>query len=72
MGNPDKQKSLHALGLQPAARMDATTLQQKPAGTTPCPYSIPRKRPMDDNLGEQVMPQPVTEMHTVVIPSNIQ
>lgn len=53
VGNTGKQKSLHALGLQPAALMAAAELQQTPAGTTPCPYTLIPKRPLDDNLQGQ-------------------
>lgn len=57
MGNPSKQKSLHALALTPAAEMDVKELQQKPADTTPSPYqaALLKKRAADDaNLGVQV------------------
>jgi len=55
VGNAAKQKSLHALGLQPATHMDIATLQQKPAGSTPCPYNT-QKRSLEDNLQDQVPP----------------
>lgn len=48
VGNEAKQKSLHALKLQPASAMDAATLQSKPAGSTPCPYLVSRKRPAEE------------------------
>lgn len=35
VGNVAKQKSLHALGLTPAAQMDLETLQQKPEVSCP-------------------------------------
>lgn len=35
--------------------MDAAALQQKPAGSTPCPYTIAQKRPLEENLGGQVL-----------------
>ncbi len=56
VGNASKQKSLHALGLQPAAYMDIEALQQKPAGSTPCPYVAAQKRSLEDNLQDQVQP----------------
>ena len=54
VGNGMKQKSLHALGLQPATQMDITALQQKAAGSTPCPYSTASKRSLEDNVQGQV------------------
>ena len=54
LGNTSKQKSLHALSIQPAAEMEPSALQQKPAGTTPCPYIAVQKRPIDDNPRGQV------------------
>jgi hypothetical protein len=61
VGNPTKQKSLHALALTPAVQMDVAELQQKPPDTTPLPYQATsggkRSLPEDDSgLGEQVWP----------------
>ncbi|KAL0053002.1 hypothetical protein WJX82_011315 [Trebouxia sp. C0006] len=57
VGNMAKQKSLHALGLVPAASMEIATLQQKPEGTTPSPYEAAaqakKKRPNEDADGAQ-------------------
>lgn len=38
VGNSQKQKWLHALGLVPAAEMTPEALQAVPEGTTKCPY----------------------------------
>lgn len=54
VGNSAKQKSLHALNVQPAVEMEAAVLQQKPAGTTPCPYTASLKRPLDADVQDQV------------------
>jgi len=60
VGNPSKQKWLHALALAPASCMPAPMLFSVPPGSTPSPFSLPptdlppaRKRPMshDDELG---------------------
>ena len=54
VGNAAKQKSLHALNVQPAVEMEAATLQQKPAGSTPCPYTTGLKRPLEADVQDQV------------------
>ena len=58
VGNPAKAKSLHALALTPAADMDIAVLTQRPDGTTPCPYELPKssKRALngqDEDAGGQ-------------------
>ena len=55
LGNVAKQKSLHALNVQPAIEMEAATLQQKPAGSTPCPYTTNLKRPLEADVQDQVV-----------------
>ncbi len=40
VGNMAKQKSLHALGLVPAASMEIATLQQKPEVRTPLLHNV--------------------------------
>lgn len=65
-GNASKQKSLHALGIQPAAEMEPSALQQKPAGSTPCPYTAAQKRPVDDTLRGQVNYLPKQSNHSVL------
>ena len=61
VGNSGKLRFLHALGLVPAADMDAATLAARPANTTPSPYedtSASRKRPFEATADaglEQVM-----------------
>lgn len=39
-GNSKKEKWLHALGLQPAAQMNAPQLFAVPPGSTICPYTM--------------------------------
>ncbi len=41
--NPNKLKSLYACNLVPLTQMTAETLQEKPAGTLPCPYLVKPK-----------------------------
>ncbi|KAK9811513.1 hypothetical protein WJX72_005124 [[Myrmecia] bisecta] len=57
VGNADKQKSLHALALVPAADMVLAALTQKPEGCTASPYENAvggkRQHAEDENLGEQ-------------------
>eukprot|EP00976_Prorocentrum_cordatum_P073481 1181109-Prorocentrum_minimum.AAC.1 len=39
-GNPQKEKWMHALGVQPAASMPAPQLYSVPPGSTVSPYSL--------------------------------
>ncbi|KAL4423189.1 hypothetical protein ABPG77_000322 [Micractinium sp. CCAP 211/92] len=60
VGNPNKQKWLHALGLTPASQMTPEQLTAVPEGSTVCPYEIASKKrdaqaaaEEDERLGSQ-------------------
>lgn len=60
VGNPGKQKFLHALGLAPASSMTPEQLAQQPEGCTPSPYELAAKRPasaQEVRLGPDVLPR---------------
>lgn len=55
VGNPNKQKSLHALGLAPAVDMDRKALTTRPDGASESPYGGGRpggKRPLEGEDSE--------------------
>lgn len=56
-GNAAKQKSLHALGMVPAAHMDASALNARPEGATGSPYeaaAASRKRSAAESRDEEL------------------
>eukprot|EP00208_Stichococcus_sp_RCC1054_P002085 CAMPEP_0206146064 /NCGR_PEP_ID=MMETSP1473-20131121/29358_1 /ASSEMBLY_ACC=CAM_ASM_001109 /TAXON_ID=1461547 /ORGANISM="Stichococcus sp, Strain RCC1054" /LENGTH=638 /DNA_ID=CAMNT_0053542501 /DNA_START=442 /DNA_END=2358 /DNA_ORIENTATION=+ len=57
VGNAAKQKSLHALGMVPAAHMDASALNARPEGATGSPYeaaAASRKRSAAESRDEEL------------------
>ena len=54
VGNANKQKHLHALGLMPAVDMDQKALTARPEGASDSPYggAANGKRPLEDEDAE--------------------
>lgn len=54
VGNPNKQKALHALGMTPAVDMDQKALTARPEGSSDSPYAGSRagKRPLEGEDSE--------------------